>query len=192
MPGQALELGCGEGRTLALLRQQRPGVRTVGVEREAGALARAREARAADELIEADILDPTLLADATGRFDLVILSHVLEHFAEPAQVLARARGWLAPEGRLLVALPNLRHLSVLVPLVLRADFAYADSGILDRTHLRFFTRKSAERFFVAEGFVVERSVADVNGPKSRALDRLSLGLARDFAAFAWNFRLRAA
>jgi SAM-dependent methyltransferase len=191
-PRRALELGCGAGRTLALLRQRHPGVHTTGVERDTAALAAARAAGDIDTLIEADILDPALLRDARAGFDLVIVSHVLEHFEHPERVLDRVRGWLAPDGHVLAALPNLRHLSVLLPLVLRAEFEYRDAGILDRTHLRFFSRHSAERFFRAQGWAVEAAAADVNGTKSRALDRLSLGLARDFAAFAWNFRLRPA
>ena len=191
-PQRVLELGCGTGATLAALKMQHPSAHTTGVERLPAAVQAARAAMSADVLIEADLLDAQALDLKAAGYDLIILSHVLEHFAEPAALLARARGWLAPNGHVLVALPNVRHLSVLVPLVLRGEFRYAPSGVLDRTHLRFFTRRSAERFFADEGWVVERAQADINGPKSRALDALSLGLARDFAAFAWNFRLRAA
>jgi len=189
-PRQVLEVGCGEGATLAALKARWPAARTTGLERMPAAARAGRAAGHADEWVEADVLDAAAADFEPGRFDVVILSHVLEHFADPAAVLARVRPWLAPNARLLVALPNMRHLSVLLPLLLRGEFRYEASGILDRTHLRFFTRRSAERFFAEAGFVVEAAVADINGPKSTLLDRASLGLARDFAAFAWNFRLR--
>jgi O-antigen biosynthesis protein len=189
-PTQVLDIGCGTGATLAALKRRFPAARTTGLERLPAAAQVARDAGHGDALIEADVLDAGAVNFAPASFDLVILSHVLEHFAEPAAVLARVRDWLAPDARLLVALPNIRHLSALLPLLLRGEFAYGDAGILDRTHLRFFTRKSAERFFAEQGFIVEAAAADINGPKSTLLHRASLGLARDFAAFAWNFRLR--
>ena len=192
VPARVLEIGCGTGATLAALKQRFAAAHTTGLERLPAAAQAARESHNADEVVQADVLDTNAVNFAPAHFDLVILSHVLEHFAEPQAVLARVRQWLTPDARLLVALPNVRHLSALLPLLLRGEFDYAPSGILDRTHLRFYTRKSAERFFAEQGFVVEAAAADINGPKSTLLDRASLGLARDFAAFAWNFRLRAA
>lgn len=186
-PTHALDIGCGTGALLAELSRRHPGCRTVGLERHADAARRARAV--AHDVVEADVLDPALDLPA-GHFDLVVLSHVLEHFAEPQAVLERVRGWLAPGGSVLVALPNVRHLSVVVPLLCRADFRYAPAGILDRTHLRFYTRRSALRFFDEQHWRVERCRADVQGTKSVWLDRLSLGLARDFAAYAYGFRVR--
>jgi hypothetical protein len=55
--------------------------------------------------------------------------------------------------------------------------------------MRFFTRKSAERFLCAQGLHIDQIAADIEGPRSRLLDRLTLGAAREFAAFAYNFRL---
>ena len=192
VPRQVLEVGCGEGATLAAVKARWPTAHTTGLERVAAAARGGRAAGHADDWVEADVLDAAAANFEPGRFDLVILSHVLEHFAEPAAVLARVRPWLAKDARLLVAMPNVRHLSVLLPLLLGGEFRYQASGILDRTHLRFFTRRSAERFFAEQGFTVEAVAADINGPQSTLLNRASLGLARDFAAFAWNFRLRAA
>jgi len=90
---------------------------------------------------------------AWPRPDCVIFSDVLEHTSDPWAVLRRWRSVLAPGGTLVVSLPNVAHKSVLRPL-LRGRFDYADEGVLDRTHLRFFTRVTAIEMIEACGFEV--------------------------------------
>ncbi len=189
-PTRALELGCGSGATLSALKRRFPTCHTVGVERQADA---AHEAMASG-------MHEIHVADAAGadfdfpadKFDLVILSHVLEHFEQPAAILQKVQRWTASDVRLLVALPNLRHYSVLADLIVRDDFRYREHGILDRTHLRFFTRRSAIRLFEEQGFKVISSRPEVAGRLSRLLSRASFGRADGFAAFAYNFQLRKA
>lgn len=89
------------------------------------------------------------------RFDVVVCADVLEHVPDPAAVLARVRGWIAPDGLLLVSLPNVANLAVRLSL-LAGRFEYADAGLLDRTHLRFYTRRSALRLVEGAGFRVSR------------------------------------
>ncbi|HSV79627.1 MAG TPA: class I SAM-dependent methyltransferase [Ramlibacter sp.] len=188
--GRALEVGCGSGANLVELQRRFPDCRTTGIElrEEAAQGARGR----VDEVLVGSVLDPACCDFAPGSFDVLVLSHVLEHFAEPAQVLQRVLPWLAPQGRVLVALPNVRHASVLRELVLHGDFRYRSSGLMDHTHLRFFTRRSAIRFMQEQGLAVERCEPDFQGRKSALLRRLSFGLATEFAAFAFNFLARKA
>lgn len=183
-PRSVLEIGCGSGANLAELKRRYPACTTTGIELDERAAAVARRREGIDELIQADIAGVTL---PEAGFDLIVLSHVLEHFADPEQVLARCRRGLREGGQVLVALPNLRHALVVGALVFRGEFRYEEAGILDRTHLRFFTRRSALRLLTEQGFVVQRAEADIEGRRSRLLDALSLGLAREFAAFAYNF-----
>ena len=191
-PRRALEIGCGAAANLRLLKARVPACHTVGIERDDGAVRHALAHGAADEVHVGDILDGALPAIEGRRFDLLLLSHVLEHFDDPARVLQRALGWLEPEGRVLVALPNLRHYSVVYDLAVRGDFRYRADGILDRTHLRFFTRRSAERFLAAEGLQILRQAPDIVGRGSRLISGASFRLADEFAAFAYNFCLRRA
>lgn len=186
-PRTVLEIGCGSGANLAELKLRFPGCVTTGVELDARASREARLRQGVDTVVQGDALNIEL---PDAAFDLIVLSHVLEHFAEPAAVLQRALRWLAPAGKLLVALPNVRHASVLAELVFLRDFRYRPAGILDRTHLRFFTRRSAVRLFAEQGLVVERWAPDVQGLKSRLVLWCSLGMARDLAAYAHNFLLR--
>ena len=186
-PVQVLEIGCGSGANLAEIKRRYPGCHTTGVELQAEAATAAKARPGVDLLLHGDVRDPASVRFEPGHFDLVVLSHVLEHFAEPEWVLAQCCQWLRPGGRALVALPNLRHAVVIKQLVVDGDFRYADAGILDRTHLRFYTRASALRLLAGQGLQVVKARADIEGRRSHWLDVLSLGLAREFAAFAYNF-----
>jgi 2-polyprenyl-3-methyl-5-hydroxy-6-metoxy-1,4-benzoquinol methylase len=87
-------------------------------------------------------------------FDVVVCADVLEHLVRPEDLLSRIAGWLAPGGRLFVSLPNVANASVRGALIL-GRFRYADRGILDRTHLRFFTRATGRELLEAAGFRVD-------------------------------------
>ena len=88
-------------------------------------------------------------------FDVVVCADVLEHLPRPEELLARIREWLAPGGLLFVSLPNVANVTVRGALLL-GRFPYAEKGILDRTHLRFYTRRSARRLLEDAGFRVHR------------------------------------
>ena len=125
--------------------------------------------------------------DAAGAwsepFDVVVFADVLEHVARPEDVLMRARGWLRDGGRLFVSLPNVANVTVRGALLL-GRFSYADRGILDRTHLRFYTRKTARRLIEDAGFVVRTAIATAM-PYELAFPRAggaARGLLRGFAS----------
>jgi 2-polyprenyl-3-methyl-5-hydroxy-6-metoxy-1,4-benzoquinol methylase len=86
-------------------------------------------------------------------FDVVVCADVLEHFAEPRALLRLVRGWLKSGGLLLTSIPNVANVSVRASLLL-GRFDYAERGIMDRTHLTFFTRRTASDLLGAEGFRV--------------------------------------
>jgi len=137
-----LEIGCGSGATLGWLRQAHKAVRTVGVEIAEEAACRARSF--ADEVHCLDF-ERHELPGGTQKFDLVLCLDVLEHMVDPWSVVARlATRYIEVGGTLLVSLPNVRHYSVVLPLLFGGRWEYEDAGLLDRTHLRFFTKVSAK------------------------------------------------
>ena len=87
-------------------------------------------------------------------FDLIIFNDVLEHIYDPWEALENARRRLTNEGILVVSLPNIRHRKVIKDLLLKNEFRYETSGILDISHIRFFTTKSMLRLFDECGFDV--------------------------------------
>lgn len=139
-----LDVGCGFATTAERIR--RKGNRVWGIESssEAAAVARKR----IDHVIEADLQGAAAIGDQ--RFDAIIFADVLEHLAWPIGVLARYAKLLKPGGSVIVSLPNVGLWSVRLSLLF-GRFHYADSGVLDRTHLRFFTRSSAVEMLRAAG-----------------------------------------
>lgn len=99
---------------------------------------------------------PEVLAETDLRFECIVLNDVLEHMVDPWAALRATVPLLTPDGIVVASIPNVRHIKVVGNLVLRGDWAYADMGILDRTHLRFFTARTIRSLFEDSGFVVER------------------------------------
>ena len=151
-PGsRILDVGCGAGALSAALRKA-GAVYLAGVELEPRAAAAAREV--VDVLVEGSILDCPL-PFSPGEFDYLVFADVLEHLPQPDRALERCLPYLAPHGRVIVSVPNMRFYLVLLRLL--ADrWSYTDSGIRDRTHLRIFTRGSLERMLARHGLEIER------------------------------------
>ena len=153
-----LDLGCWDGLLLALVRDRGAG-RVKGVERDAQARARA-QARGLD-VASADLDDPEW-PDALGgeRFDVVILADVVEHVRDPFGTLRRiVERVLLPGGSVVLSVPNVAHASVRLSLLV-GDFDRTERGILDRTHLHFFTRRSLHALLAEAGLAV-RETSDV-------------------------------
>ena len=135
-----LDLGCGRGELASIMKAR--GHHVVGVDR-------AKPHFELDEFYQSNLAGPLPLPKSR-RFDVVVLADVLEHMAEPKELLLQAKGYLADDGKLLVSLPNAVHWSVRAN-VLFGRFNYANKGILDRGHLRFFTQETAEALFEQAG-----------------------------------------
>lgn len=149
---RVLELGCGEGRFGALLKA-RQTVEVWGVETHpAAALAAGQRL---DRVISGDV-NEIWAKLPEGSFDVVVLNDVLEHLEDPDACLRQVATRLKPEGLVVSSIPNVRYFRVLWDLLFRAKWEYADHGVLDRTHLRFFTSDSIRQLYAAHGFELLR------------------------------------
>jgi 2-polyprenyl-3-methyl-5-hydroxy-6-metoxy-1,4-benzoquinol methylase len=147
-----LDLGCSSGALAEAL--TRAGNRVTGVDNDAAAIEVA--AGRAERALVHDLTDGGGLAAKLGaRFDRVVLADVLEHLPDPPRLLDALHALLAPGGRIVVSLPNVAAWTVRLSLLF-GRFEYAESGIMDRTHLRWFTNASAKRMLGATGFEVVR------------------------------------
>jgi len=151
-PGaRVLDVGCAGGYLAAPL--SAAGHTVVGVEPDAVAAEAARAHCA--EVVVGDFERAEDRAALTGSFEAVLFGDVLEHLRDPWSALAAARELLAPRGRVIASIPNIAHWSARRELA-RGRFEYADHGLFDVTHLRFFTRRSALALADRAGFQVER------------------------------------
>ena len=145
---RVLNVGCAAGADAQQLRALGAQV-LCGVEPAPQAAAAAR--RTYDQVFEATLED--YVWDGTC-FDLIVFADSLEHMRDPGAALTRVRAWVPGRGALLISIPNVRHIGVIWE-ILRGDFRYRDAGILDRTHLRFFTSRSFLRILNEAGWRCE-------------------------------------
>ncbi len=87
-------------------------------------------------------------------FDCIIFNDILEHLVYPEAVLYKINNKLSENGIVVVSIPNLRHFKILFMILWEMEFKYVDKGIMDKTHLRFFTEKSAIRLFEETGYTI--------------------------------------
>lgn len=172
-----LELGCADGAFAAEVKDH-TGAEVWGIELSETAAEQA-----------AAVIDRVLVGDAGDQiaqlpdayFDVIVCNDVLEHLVDPLAILTGLRSKLKPDGVVVASIPNIRYLPALSKIVFRKDFPQDDIGIFDRTHLRFFTRKSIVRTFTAAGFTVNR-IKGINawfGPLAALVIPLTLGYFSD-------------
>jgi 2-polyprenyl-3-methyl-5-hydroxy-6-metoxy-1,4-benzoquinol methylase len=163
---RVLDVGCCFGAFGALLESR--GIETWGIEPDPIYAARAEERMT--KVIRGFFPDAAPQAE---KFDCVTFNDVLEHVADPADALAATVDLLNEGGWVLASIPNVRHITVLFDLVVKGRWDYTDAGILDRTHLRFFTKATMRELFEASGFRVESitplTTTRLTSPKLRAM-----------------------
>lgn len=147
-----LELGCGDGATGALALSERKCGEFVGIEMFEPMAARAR---AVLTRVFVGNVEGMELPYPPGTFDALILSEVLEHLVDPLATLKTLVPLVRKGGLVLASSPNVSHHSVLRRL-LRGDFTYESEGLMDRTHLRWFTPTSFRKMFEEAGVAVDR------------------------------------
>jgi 2-polyprenyl-3-methyl-5-hydroxy-6-metoxy-1,4-benzoquinol methylase len=192
---RVLEIGCDEGDFAASLHGEVWGVEP---DAEAAAVASGRLHRVLTGTFET-------MRDAlpAGYFDVVVCNDVIEHMVDHDRFLDLVRAYIAPGGVLIGSVPNMRHYRALFELLVLRDWDYRDSGVLDRTHLRWFTARSLRRSLVRAGFEIEQ-FHGINGGIRFALSRqhlphalfglalivLTLGYWRDISFMQFAFRAR--
>lgn len=174
-----LEIGCSEGHTLEWLKRAGYCSWAAGVEPYA-------ELRASpgivDRFFKLDI-EQALPDLGSASMDLILCLDVLEHLVNPWETLRRLDGLLKPGGMWIISVPNIRNYHILLDLAFKGRFEYGESGILDRTHLRFFTRSSAISLAETTGATVTEVLGtETQRWQKRLLSKIGLGdlLAKQF------------
>lgn len=163
-PRRVLELGCATGMFGKTLKDRHPGVHVTGI--EVGRAAAAKAATRIDRVVCSRIEDVDYAAEGfqPGEFDLVVAGDVLEHLVNPWDALTRVRPFMAPGGRLVVSIPNSRNLLVSAALLADGRFQYQERGLLDITHLRFFTFDEIRVMLESTGYAVHSFLVTLSPP----------------------------
>ncbi len=158
---RVLEIGCAAGMTGRRLKE-------LGFEEVVGVEVLADVARKAlpfyDRVIVGDV-EKTELPYEEGHFDCILYGDVLEHLVDPWKVLAAHNRSLRTGGAIICSIPNVRHYKHLKKLLIRGEWEYGEAGLLDRSHLRFFTIKSIEEMVEGAGFEMATMIKRPSGAK---------------------------
>lgn len=149
-PLKVLEIGCACGRTLLQIKNMYKKAEVYGIEYSDKPAAIA--ASIAD-IIAGDI-EKAVFPYPQAFFDYIILGDVLEHLINPWQVLEKLQPYLKPDGYILASIPNVMHFSVIRSLI-QGNWTYENAGLLDKTHLRFFTLSEIDKLFKNAGYKVD-------------------------------------
>jgi 2-polyprenyl-3-methyl-5-hydroxy-6-metoxy-1,4-benzoquinol methylase len=186
---RVLEVGCGDGTTLKWLKNSNRCHETYGIEIFQSAALKAKNV--VDHLFHGNIENDEI-GFLSKKFDVILLLDVLEHLLDPWVVLKKlVEDNLNLNGSIIVSLPNIRHYSALFPLFFKGEWTYQKSGILDKTHFRFFTKKSCIELFSQSGLKVERTIlvpVDIT-LKQKFFNIITLGLFRNLLAQRYIFLL---
>jgi len=193
---RVLEFGCATGYMSEVL-SRRLGCSVTGIEisSDAGELARQHCKRVI--VGDAETLDFAALF-REEQFDVILFADVLEHLREPGALLARVAPLLASGGAIIASIPNIAHGSVRLAL-LNGEFQYHETGLLDNTHVRFFTRESIQALFEEAGYSIARwtrqqigiDQTEIEIPRLPALESVYEWLAQDPEVTTYQFLVRA-
>ncbi len=173
-----IEFGCGQGNFSELLARER-SLEFWGIEINPDAAYHASQ-----KLYRVLCGDAIELLDQLPNkyFDCVVFNDMLEHLADPYSLLLKLKTKLSPFGVVVASIPKVRYWNVIKKLVLKGEWTYTDKGVLDRTHLRFFTRKSIIMMFNDLGYIVIK-INGINSTKSKnfkLFNFFTFGLLNDF------------
>jgi len=183
---RVLDVGCGRGWMAKQLGLRFPRALIDGVEINQQACQQARES--CETLYEQAVESFLAEQHLHQQYDYIVLADILEHLVDPWTVLKQMKKGLNDQGRIIVSLPNVGHYTVILSL-LTGRWQYTDAGLLDRTHLRFFTLQEAMLMFQDTGLTAE-DIQFTRVSKPQVIDQMA-ALATALGADANRFKQEA-
>ncbi|MDF0673221.1 MAG: class I SAM-dependent methyltransferase [Nitrospira sp.] len=174
-PNSILDVGCGTGQFGRKLREMNKASELVGIELYAPAAVQAEKYY--DKMYHDDV--ESLDLPYSEYFDYVICGDILEHLSDPWNTVSRIAKMLKKDGALICSIPNIRYWKIIADLTLYGRWDYTDSGILDSTHLRFFTKSTFFEMLHKANYKVEWEAMVVHGRK-KVVDLITFGMFSEF------------
>ncbi len=150
---KAIDFGCATGYFANLLNNQKD-CSVVGVEINPKAAQEAEKYCQRVIVADLDFVSLSDIIDPEEKFDVAVFGDILEHLRDPWRLLKETQKILNPEGYVIASIPNIAHGAIRLAL-LQGKFEYTETGILDNTHLRFFTKDTVEKLFEENGYLIE-------------------------------------
>ncbi|MGA2160111.1 MAG: class I SAM-dependent methyltransferase [Dehalococcoidia bacterium] len=181
-PGTCLDCGCGAGDNARILKSQ--GWKVTGI--TASSLEKQLASEFCEQVCIADLEDgiPKTMEDI---FDIVLMSHVLEHLVKPENLLQDAKRLLSEDGMIAVAIPNVLCYPNRLRFLL-GKFDYSEGGSMDKTHLRFYTFKTAAALLQANGYKIVTVCSDGAVPLWKFRDTLPPWIVEKLTQWALQWR----
>lgn len=168
-PSRVLDIGCGMGSFGAILKGKY-NCEVCGIEPSEQVAAIAKQIL---DKVYVGTFEKVFSSLPLNSFDLIVLNDSLEHMPYPNIALNCIRSLLVDSGHVVISVPNVRFVENVFNLVLKKDWNYIDYGVLDKTHLRFFTKKSLSRLLTSSEFSIVK-ISGINPIKSRLFALLNL------------------
>ena len=180
-PNRVLDVGCGAGAMLRLLQEMGRASEIVGIDIvDTGAKL--------DRFLVGNIESMELPYPA-GYFDVITCADVLEHLVDPWAALNKIVGFLKSQGVCVISLPNFTEIKSISKILFGGSFEYADSGILDKTHMRFFCKRNMRSLINGAGLSIETETYTGGWPR-RWISNATFGGLERFMAYQYIFACR--
>lgn len=187
-----LEIGCGKGAITRHLKNKNCKVACIEINEDY-----AKEAKCfCTEIIIGDVESLNKLSLPEESFDIILYGDVLEHLKNPAEVIKNFSKYLKKEGYIVISIPNIANWRIRLNLLF-GKFNYQDDGILDKTHLRFYTKKTLKNMIVKSGYKINKWDIAPSLPlpmfiQNKMPDKLRYKIAKQFEAlFSMQFVIKA-
>jgi 2-polyprenyl-3-methyl-5-hydroxy-6-metoxy-1,4-benzoquinol methylase len=180
------EIGCATGSTLASLKRRYDASFAAGFDIDEQSIAIARGHLDRAEVID---MESTQLPNYINDIDLFLCLDVLEHLKDPWTVVKTLHARMRVGGSIVASIPNVQHYSVSMALLFAGKWELANAGLLDRTHLRFFVRRTAIELMTSSGLRMEAIGPTYGRRLDRAVAILSAGLLTNICALQYIVRV---
>jgi 2-polyprenyl-3-methyl-5-hydroxy-6-metoxy-1,4-benzoquinol methylase len=182
-----LEIGAGGGDTLVKIKELQLADEVIGI--ELFHMPDTNQSHPAiDKMIICNI-ETSMPVLPQNYFDVVICGDVLEHLIDPWAIVKQVSAYLRKGGLLIISVPNIREFKTLYKIVVKGDFRYEESGILDKTHLKFFCRKNAIELAQEGGLEVVKVTTNLDYPivktKKHIFNQFTFKAFEDFLALQY-------